>query len=250
MAGHSKWANIKHKKGAADAKRGKVFSKISKEITVAVRIGGPDADSNPRLRAAVVLGRAQNMPNDVINRAIKKGTGELGGAIPEDLSYEGYGVDGVAILVDVLADNRNRAATDIKTIFNKNHGSLGNAGSVGWMFHRKSQFIIEGEKADEELLMDIVLDAGAEEINVDGGIAEVLGPQNCFEEVTNALSEAGIETISASVSKLPDNTVKVESVSSLKKILQLIDALENNDDVQAVHSNYEADEDIMNEAMG
>ena len=248
MAGHSKWANIKHKKGAADAKRGKIFSKIAKEITVAARIGGPEADSNPRLRAAIALGRSQNMPNDNINRAIKKGTGELEGDIPEDLVYEGYAVEGVAILVECLSDNRNRSATDIRTIFNKNNGSLGNSGSVAWMFHRKAQFVLEGENADEEKLMDVVLDAGAEDIEVEDGMAEVLGPPECFEDVVAALEKAGMATVEATVTKLPENTVKVEDVSAAKKILGLIDALENNDDVQNVYSNHEMDEDILNQA--
>ena len=249
MAGHSKWANIRHKKGAAAAKRGKVFSKVAKEITVSVRIGGPDPDSNPRLRAAIALGRSSNMPNDNVTRAIKKGTGDLTGAIPEDLSYEGYAVEGVAILVDCLADNRNRAATDIKIVFNRNNGSLGNAGTVRWMFDRKAQFIIEGENADEEILMDIVLDAGAEDINVEDGMAEVLGHPNCFEPVSKALEEAGIEVSSATISKLPDTTVLIEDLACLKKILGLIDALENNDDVQHVYSNYEASEELMAQAM-
>lgn len=248
MAGHSKWANIRHKKGAADAKRGKIFSKIAKEITVAVRIGGPEADSNPRLRSAITLARSQNMPNDNIDRAIKKGTGELGGDIPENLVYEGYGAEGVAILVECLSDNRNRSATDIRTIFNKNNGSLGNSGTVAWMFERKAQFILEGDNADEEKLLETVLDAGAEDFTVEDGMAEVLGPPECFENVSRVLEEANMETVDASVTMLPENSVKIEDVSTAKKILGLIDALDNNDDVQNVYSNHEIDEQILEQA--
>ena len=248
MAGHSKWANIKHKKGAADKKRGKIFSKIAKEITVAVRIGGSDADSNPRLRAAIVLVRSQNMPNDNIDRAVKKGSGELDGDIPEDLVYEGYGAEGVAVLVECLSDNRNRSATDIRTIFNKNNGSMGNSGTVGWMFHRRAQFIIEGENASEELLMETVLDAGAEEINVEDGMAEILASPECFEDISKALEGANIPTADSSITMLPENTVEVNDVGTAKKILGLIDALENNDDVQNVYSNYEISGEILEEA--
>ena len=249
MAGHNKWSSIKHKKGAADAKRGKIFSKISKEITVAVKMGGEDPTSNPRLRAAINAGKAANMPNDNVKRAIKKGSGDAGGEDYEELTYEGYGPEGIALVVDCLTDNRNRSAADIKSIFNKNNGSFGVSGSVSWMFNRMSQFIIEGEKADEELLMDIVLDAGAEDIIVNDGVAEVLGPADAFADIQDALEKAEIETVSGQVSKIPENVVEVTEVDVAKKVLRLIDALEDNDDVQNVYGNFDMSDEIAQQAM-
>jgi len=187
MAGHNKWSSIKHKKGALDAKRGKIFSKIAKEIAVAVKIGGNDPSSNPRLRNAIISAKAVNMPNDNVNRAIKKGSGTTESNDYEEFSYEGYAIEGVAVLVDCLSDNRNRTASEVRNIFNKNNGNLGVSGSVSWMFQRKSQFIIEDKNTNEELLMDIVLDYGVEEINQEGDVIEIITPPESFEDVQNAL---------------------------------------------------------------
>ncbi len=240
MSGHSKWATIKHKKAAADAKRGKVFTRIIKEITIAARSGG-DADSNARLRTAVAAAKAVSMPAENIKRAILRGTGELEGGQLDEIMFEGYGPGGAAVLVKVATDNRNRTVSEIRHLFSKNNGNLGEQGSVAWMFDRKSQILIEQEKADEEQLMSLVLDAGAEDLRTDGSNWEVLSPPEAHDAVLAALREANIETVSAEVAMVPQNLVKLEGKNA-SAMLKLSDALEEQDDVQNVYSNFDIDE--------
>lgn len=249
MAGHNKWSSIKHKKDATDAKRGKIFSKIGKEISVAVKIGGLDPSSNPRLRSAIISAKAINMPNDNVDRAIKKGSGDNDGNDYEELSYEGYAVEGVAVVVDCLSNNRNRTASEIRSIFGKNNGNLGVTGAVLWIFHHKSQFIIEGKNADEELLIEIVLDEGAEEIIIKDNIAEIIAPIEAFDSIQKALEKAQIKTTSAQITKLPKNNVNVTDSGKAKQILRLINTLEDNDDVQNIYANFTIDESIIKEVM-
>lgn len=237
MAGHSKWANIKHKKGAEDKKRSKMFSKLAKEIMVAAKNGGPDEDSNAKLRTAVASAKSANMPNDNIDRAIKKGCGDIEGVNFEEMVYEGYGPGGVAILVECLSDNRNRTAGEVRMTFDRGGGNLANNGAVTWMFKRKAYALVRGENADEEKLMDAVLDAGVEDIIVDEDIAEIYGPPESFEDIVEALKTAEIKSDEASIIQYPDNTVKIEDPSEAKKLLSLIESLEDLDDVQSVHSN-------------
>jgi YebC/PmpR family DNA-binding regulatory protein len=240
MSGHSKWATIKHKKAALDAKRGKMFTRLIKEIMIAARSGG-DPDMNPRLRTAVLAAKAVSMPADNIKRAIMRGTGELEGGQIEEVMFEGYGPGGAAVLVDVATDNRNRTVSEIRHIFSKQGGNLGEVGSVGWMFERKSQIFIEGDKIDEEKLMNIALDAGAEDIRDDAGNWEVLSAPENHEAVVNALQAAKVPTIEAKISRVPKNYVKLEGKNATG-MLKLNDALEEHDDVQAVYSNFDIDE--------
>lgn len=248
MAGHSKWANIKHKKGAADKKKGKIFSRITKEIMVAARQGGGEVDANPRLRTALTAAKGANMPNANIDRAIKKGTGEIDGEALEEMTYEGYGAGGVAVLVECLSDNKNRTASEVRMLFDRNSGNLAASGAVTWMFHRKAQFIITGENADEEKLLELLIDAGVESIEVDDDIAEVLGPPECFEEASKILEEADIPTEESGMIQHPENTVNVEDANVATQVLRLIEKLEDQDDVQAVHTNIEMSDEIMEEA--
>jgi YebC/PmpR family DNA-binding regulatory protein len=245
MAGHSKWANIKHKKGAADIARGKVFSRLAKEIMVAAKMGGGDPSANPRLRSGLAAAKSANMPNANIERAIKKGLGELGDVIYEEIVYEGYGPGGVAVMVECLTDNRNRSASEVRSTFDKNNGNLAGSGAVTWMFHRKAHFVITGEKADEELLMDVVLDAGAEDIEVEDDFAEIWGPPEAFEAIVDALAEAGIETEEAAVVQHPDNTVEVTDLKVAQQLMRMLDRLEDLDDVQAVHSNQDISDELL-----
>src|SRR5690348_17319235 len=210
MSGHSKWHSIKHKKGAIDAKRGRMFTKVIKEITIAARIGGGDPDGNPRLRKAVADAKELNMPADNIKRAIMKGTGELEGGQLEELQYEGYGPAGVALIVEVVTDNRNRTVSEIRHVFSKNGGNMGEAGSVAWMFHKKGYIAIEKSKADEEVLMTLAIDAGADDFVNEGSTYEIYTTPQAFDGVLNALKEKGIETASAEISMIPQNYVKVE----------------------------------------
>lgn len=248
MAGHSKWANIKHKKGAADKKKGKIFSRITKEIMVAARQGGGEIDANPRLRTALTAAKAANMPNANIDRAIKKGTGEIEGEAFEEMTYEGYGAGGVAVLVECLSDNKNRTASEVRMLFDRNNGNLAASGAVTWMFHRKAQFIITGDNANEEKLLELLIDAGVESIDVDDDIAEILGPPECFEEVSSILEENNISTEESGMIQHPENTVKVEDSNVAAQVLRLVDKLEDQDDVQAVYTNIEMSDEIMNEA--
>ncbi len=236
MSGHSKWATIKHAKGAADAKRGQLFTKFIKEISIAARMGGGDPASNPRLRTAILKARAANMPKDNIERAIKKGTGELGGATYEEKLYEGYGPGGVAILVEVLTDNNNRAAANVRNIFSKSGGNLGATGSVAYMFNRKGVIEYDAEVVSEDEVMDVALEAGADDIVSEDGIITVTTDPSSFESVLEVLQGKGYESVSAEVAMVPDmySTVDNETATKLQK---LIDRLEEDDDVQNVYTN-------------
>ncbi|OJF75941.1 MAG: transcriptional regulator [Treponema sp. CETP13] len=236
MSGHSKWATIKHAKGAADAKRGQMFTKFIKEISIAARMGGGDPDSNPRLRTAITKARGANMPKDNITRAIKKGTGDLGGANYEEKTYEGYGAGGVAILVDVLTDNNNRAAADVRNIFNKSSGNLGATGSVSYMFKRLGQIEYDAEKVDEDELMDIALELGAEDIATEDGIITVTTDPSSFNDIVEALNGKGFESLSASVDMVPDTYTDLDKETSAK-VQKLVDRLEECEDVQNVYTN-------------
>ena len=238
MSGHSKWATIKHAKGIADAKRGKLFTKFIKEISIAARMGGGDPNSNPRLRTAIIKARASNMPKDNIERAIKKGTGELGGATYEELVYEGYGAGGVAVLVEVLTDNKNRAAADVRNIFNKSGGTLVVSGSVARMFQRKGTIEFDAEKVSEDELMEVALEAGADDIVNEDGIITVTTAADAFATVADALAEKGFESLSGEVGMIPDMYTAVDA-DTASKIAKLINRLEDNDDVQNVYSNVE-----------
>jgi len=243
MSGHSKWATIKHKKAAQDAKRGKVFTRIIKEITIAARNGG-DPDSNPRLRTAILAAKAVSMPADNIKRAIQRGTGELEGSQIEEVMFEAYGPGGAAVLVKAATDNRNRTVSEIRHIFSKHGGKLGEQGSVARFFQRKSQVLIPQEKVTEEKLMDIVLDAGAEDLRNDGTNWEVLAPPEAHEAIVNAINKAGVETVSAEVAMVPIATVKLEGKEAAQ-MLKLSEALEEHEDVQNVYANYDIDEKVM-----
>lgn len=240
MSGHSKWATIKHKKAALDSKRGKVFTRLIKEIMIAARSGG-DPDSNARLRTAIAAAKAVSMPADNIKRAVMRGTGELEGGEIDEILFEGYGPGGAAVLVAAATDNRNRTVSEIRHMFSKNGGNLGEPGSVGWMFERKSQIIIDGEKTTEDQLMDIGLEAGADDIRDHGGTWEVLSAPEAHEAVMAALEKAGITTESAEIAMIPKNTVKLEGKNA-QSMLRLCEALEEHDDVQNVYGNYEVDE--------
>ncbi len=240
MSGHSKWATIKHKKAALDSKRGKVFTRLIKEIMIAARSGG-DPDSNARLRTAIVAAKAVSMPADNIKRAVMRGTGELEGGQIEEILYEGYGPGGAAVLVNVATDNRNRTVSEVRHIFSKNGGNLGEQGSVAWMFERKSQIIVDGEKANEDQLMAIALDAGAADIRDQDGAWEILSPPEAHEAVMKALENAKIGTESSEIAMVPKNTIKLEGKNA-QAMLRLYDVLDEHDDVQNVYGNYEVDE--------
>jgi len=245
MSGHSKWHTIKHKKGATDAKRGKIFTKLIKEITVAARTGGSgDIDSNARLRKAVTDAKGQNMPNDTIDRAIKRGTGELDGAQYDEVLYEGYGPNGVAVMVEAMTDNRNRTVAEIRHIFSKNGGNMGESGSVGWMFDKKGYFVVDKAAKSEDELFEIAIDAGADDMQDEGDVFEIFSAPENFEAVNDALKSAGIEPQAAEVSMVPQNYIKLEG-GDAKTMMKLYDALEDNDDVQKVYANFDIDESEM-----
>jgi YebC/PmpR family DNA-binding regulatory protein len=246
MSGHSKWATIKHKKAALDAKRGKAFTRIIKEIMIAARQGG-DPDMNPRLRTAIVAAKAVSMPAENIKRAIMRGTGELEGGQIDEIVFEGYGPGGAAVLVKVATDNRNRTVSEIRHVFSKNGGNLGELGSVSWMFERKGQILIEKEKAGEDQLMTIALDAGADDLRDDGESWEVISPPEAHDTVLQAIQTAGIPTVSAEVAMVPKNLMKLEGKNA-QGMLRLSEALEEHDDVQNVYSNFDVDEKEL-EAM-
>ena len=241
MSGHSKWATIKHKKAALDSKRGKVFTRLIKEITIAARGGGGDVDANPRLRTAVAAAKAVSMPQDNITRAIKRGTGELEGATIEEVMFEGYGPGGAAVLVLCATDNRNRTVSEIRHVFSKNNGNMGEQGSVGWMFERKSQILVSKEAASEDTLMGIALDAGADDLRDDGEHWSVLSPPDAHEAVLTAIQNAKLPTESAEIAMVPKNLVKLEGKNA-SGMLKLNEALEDHDDVQNVWSNFDIDE--------
>ena len=247
MSGHSKWATIKHKKAATDAKRGKAFTRIIKEIMIAARGGGGDVDMNPRLRKAVTDAKAASMPADNIKRAIMRGTGELEGGQIDEITFEGYGPGGAAVLVLVATDNRNRTVSEIRHMFSKNGGNLGEVGSVSWMFERKGQIIIGKDKAGEDQLMNLVLEAGAEDMRDDGEDWEVISAPESHETVLEAIKKAGITAASEEIGMLPKNLTKLEGKNA-SAMLRLSEALEEHDDVQNVYSNFDVDEKEL-EAM-
>jgi YebC/PmpR family DNA-binding regulatory protein len=245
MAGHSKWSKVKRFKGALDAKRGKIFSRYSKEIMVAARTGGGDLNLNPRLRTAVVAARAQNMPNDTIERAIKKGTGEIAGGVLEELIYEGYGPGGAAIIVEAATDNKNRTAADIRSIFSKNNGHLAASGSVSYMFRRKGLITIARDAVDEERLMEIALEAGAEDLATDEDLYVVTTPQDRLYQVSEAIRNVGIHAESQKLTFLPGTMVTIDEEALASQVLRLCDALEENDDVQNVYSNFDISDELL-----
>lgn len=245
MSGHSKWSTIKHKKAALDAKRGKAFSKIIKEVTVAARIGGGDLAANPRLRSAIAVAKAENMPKDNIERAIKKGTGELEGANYEEVTYEGYGPGGVAILVETISDNRQRTVADVRHLFAKKGGSLGEPGSVAWIFEKKGLIVVEKDKADEEILMTIALEANAEDIQEQEFEWEVYTAPESFEDVKSALESNNIPVLTAEITMLPGNTVSIEDEKQASQLLILMEDLEENSDVQNVYANFDIPDKIL-----
>jgi YebC/PmpR family DNA-binding regulatory protein len=247
MSGHSKWSTIKHKKAAKDAKKGKLFTKLIKEITVAARMGGGDINANPRLRTAVLTARAASMPTDNIDRAIKKGIGELEGVTYEEIQYEGYGPGGAAILAHVLTDNKNRTVSEIRRLFTKHGGNMGEAGCVAWMFEKKGLITIEKAHVDEDRLMGVVLDAGAEDVKDEDDMFEVLTTVDDFERVKERLESEKIPVASAVVTMVPKNTVAVDE-KNVEQILKLTEELEDHDDVQSVSANFNIPSELMEKA--
>lgn len=245
MSGHSKWHSIKHKKAAVDAKRGKAFSKVIKEITIAARLGGGDPSANSRLRTAIQNAKSINMPQDNITRAIKKGTGELPGVSYEEVTYEGYGPGGVAIMLEVLTDNKNRTVADIRHIFSKHNGNLGETGCVAWMFNKKGLIILPAEGVNEDRLMEVALEAGADDITQEGNTYEVTTDPESMETVKEAIEKAGFPISEASVTMIPQSTIKLEKKQA-SQMLKMMDTLEDHDDVQNVYANFDIDEEIMN----
>lgn len=249
MSGHSKWATIKHKKGAADKARGKLFAKIARQIEVAARDGGGDPDSNATLRTMVQKAKAAQMTNDAIERAIKRGTGENDGGQYEAITYEGYAPGGVALLIDVLTDNRNRTGAEIRNIFSKLGGSMAEPGAVGWQFSRRG-IVLVGGAADEDTVMEAALEAGADDVADDGGTWRITCAPSRVYEVRDALVAAGLDVVSADSPMVSDNLVPVQSVEDAKKVLRIMDAIEDNDDVQDVFSNFDIADDVMEAAAG
>jgi YebC/PmpR family DNA-binding regulatory protein len=244
MSGHSKWHTIKHKKGALDAKRGKIFTRLIKEITVAARMGGGDIDANARLRKVVNDAKGQNMPNDTIDRAIKRGTGELEGVNYEEITYEGYGIGGVAVLVETLTDNRNRTVAELRHLFSKNGGNLGEAGSVAWMFDKKGYIVVDKEAKSEDELFEIALEAGADDVKDEGDVFEIYTAPENFDAVSEAIKAAGIEAQAAEITMIPQNHIKLEGTEA-KSMLKLYDAIDDHDDVQQLYANFDIDESEM-----
>ncbi len=245
MSGHSKWSTIKHKKAAQDAKRGKIFTKLIKEITVAARLGGGDPAANPRLRAAIESAKAANMPKNNIERAIKKGTGELEGVSYEEVTYEGYGPGGVAVLVETITDNRQRTVAEVRHIFAKRGGNLGEPGSVAWIFEKKGLIVVEKDKVDEDTLMAAALEAEAEDITDAGSEWEIETSPEDLSRVKKALEDKGIEILSAKVTMVPSNIVKVEDEKKAQQLIALMNALEENDDVQNVYANFDIPDELL-----
>jgi YebC/PmpR family DNA-binding regulatory protein len=245
MSGHSKWSTIKHKKGAADAKRGKIFTKIIKEITLAARLGGGDPEGNPRLRQAIAAAKAENMPKDNIEKAIKKGSGELGdGTVYEETVYEGYGPGGVAVLVEVMTDNKNRTVSEIRHIFSKHGGNLGENGCVSWMFDKKGTIIFSKDEVNEDELMEIVLEAGGDDVADEESEFEVITDPSSFESVKSAIDDAGMKYLLAEISMVPQTTVKLDEQKAAQ-MLKLMEKMEDNEDVQNVYANFDIADEIM-----
>lgn len=250
MSGHSKWATTKHKKGAADAKRGKIFTKIIREITVAAKMGGGQPDGNPRLRTAIAKAKENNMPADNIKKAIQKGTGELPGVAYEEITYEGYGPGGVAIIIQIMTDNKNRTVSEIRHLLSKSGGNMGESGSVGWMFQKKGYLSIEKQKADEEKLMSAALDAGAEDIRADDpALFEVITAPSDFEKVKKAMTDAGLVPSFSEVTFLPQTYVRLDGKEA-EQMLRLMEALEDHDDVQNVYANFDIPDEVMAKVAG
>jgi len=244
MSGHSKWATIKHKKAATDAKRGRAFTKVIREITIAARVGGADPDSNPRLRTAIAQAKNENMPNENIERAIQRGAGQLEGEQYEEVNFEGYGPGGVGMIVQVVTTNRNRVVSEIRHLMSRHGGNLAETGAVGWMFSRKGQIVVSKEQAGEDKMLSIVLDAGAEDLRDDGSAWEVLTPPDSFENVREALIKTGVKPESAEIAWVPQNYIKLTG-SAAQQMLKLVEALEEHDDVQHVFANFDIDEKEM-----
>ena len=246
MSGHSKWASIKHKKGAADAKRGKLFTKLIREITVAARNGGGKSETNARLRLAIQRAKDANMPQENIERSIKKGTGELEGVSYEEVTYEGYGPGGIAIMVEVLTDNKNRASGVIRNIFSKKGGNMAGQGSVNWMFEKRGYIVINKSEIEEDKLMDVVLDAGAEDLKAEDTTYAVTVPQSDFDKVKKAIVDNKIKIEASEITNVPKNTIMVTGENA-KKVLALVNELEDNDDVQNVYANFDIPDNILKE---
>jgi YebC/PmpR family DNA-binding regulatory protein len=247
MSGHSKWHSIKHKKGALDAKRGKIFTRVIKEIVMAAKLGGGDPEGNPRLRSAIAAAKAENMPSENIKRAIQRGTGEIPGAAYEEITFEGYGPGGVAVMVDTTTDNRNRTVSEIRNIFNKTGGNLGETGSVGWMFAKKGYVVVPKSSAKEDDLLNLVLENGGDDLRDDGENWEVITDPTAYEAVLTAIKAAGITPETSEISMLPQNYTKVEG-SQANAMIRLLEALEEQDDVQNVYSNADIDAKQLEEA--
>jgi YebC/PmpR family DNA-binding regulatory protein len=245
MSGHSKWSSIKHKKGALDAKRGKLFTKLIREITVAAREGGGDSDTNPRLRLAIQKAKDANMPSDNIDRAIKKGTGDLEGQSYENVSFEGYAPGGVAVIVEGLTDNKNRTTSEVRSIFSKKGGNLAGPGSVAFQFEKKGVFLVKKEDAEEEQLLNIALEAGAEDLTSDEDYYQITCAMQDFDKVRTGLTDKGVKVESGELSMVPNNTIKVEDKGTARKVLSLVEDLEDNDDVQNVYSNFDIPDDMI-----
>ena len=249
MSGHSKWATIKHKKGALDAKRGKIFTRLIKEIAMAAKSGGGDPEGNPRLRTAIAAAKAENMPADNIKRAIQRGTGELPGATYEEITFEGYGPGGVAMLVDVTTDNRNRTVSEIRHAFTKGGGNMGEAGSVAWMFHKKGEIVVPKTAAKEDDLMNIVLESGGEDLGDDGTNWVITTDPGAYEAVLEAVKKAGIEVAHSEVGMIPQNYIKLEGAAA-NQMIRLLETIEDHDDVQNVYSNFDFDQQQLEEVAG
>ena len=248
MSGHSKWSTIKRKKGVADAKRGKVFTKLIKEISAAAKLGGGDPEGNPRLRAAIATAKAENMPKENIERAVKKGTGELEGVNYEELTYEGYGPGGVAVMVEVLTDNKNRIIAEIRNRFSKHNGNLGESGCVSWMFNLKGLILFDKDKVDEEKLIEVVLDAGGEDVREGEREFEVITDPAKYEDIKRAAQDAGLEYSFAEVTMIPQSTVQLQGREA-EQMLRLMEGLEDSDDIQRVYANFDIPDKVMERLM-
>jgi YebC/PmpR family DNA-binding regulatory protein len=248
MSGHSKWATIKHKKGAADKARGKLFAKLARQLEVAARLGGGDPDANPTLRTAVQKARAAQMTNDAIDRAIKRGTGEGDQQAYESIVYEAYAPGGVAMLIDVLTDNRNRTGAEIRSVFTKHGGSLAEPGSVSWQFSRRGIVLVDGA-ADEDELLDAAVEAGADDVTNDGGTWRVTCEPSATYDVRDALQQAGFNVVSADTPMVSDNLVPITTVEEARKVLRVVELIEDNDDVQDVYANFDIPDEVMDEVM-
>ena len=249
MSGHSKWATIKHKKAATDAKRGRIFTRLIREISIAARTGGGDPDTNPRLRTAILAAKNENMPNENIERALLRGTGQLEGEQYEEVTFEGYGPGGVGILIQVVTSSRNRVVSEMRHVMSKNGGNMAEAGAVGWMFHRKGEIVVPKEAASEDKLLGIVLDAGGEDLRDDGSSWYIVTPPDALDAVKDALSKASVTPASAQISMVPQNYIKLTGQQA-QQMLRLVEALEEHDDVQHVYANFDIDESEIQAAVG